>query len=110
MSDGLDTEFDEGLSEEFDEGLDQEDADIHDIDVLDLSDEFKGQVDEMLDNLSLSELKELRNELTDTEDEIAEPLRDYSYHWDGTPTHNVEWDDESDVDPSVLERKLTRRR
>ena len=32
---------------------------------------------------------------------------DYSYHWDGRPMHNVEWDD-NDENPAVRTKTLHR--
>ena len=53
-----------------------------------------------LDSMSLDELYSLRDELTDSGDSTG----DYSFHWDGTPTHNVEWDDEPGDTTYVLKR------
>ena len=60
-------------------------------------------VDIDLDSMSLDELYALRDELTDTGDTGNAP-NDYSFNWDGTPTHNVEWDDEPGDTTHVLKR------
>ena len=89
-------------------------------DVTDVSSETT-DIDEALDNMSLDELKDLRESLVDTQDtgenyEDVEQLEDLgaqepdcSYHWDGGPTHNVEWDDDVE-DSSVHSLKLTKHR
>lgn len=69
-----------------------------------------------LDNMSLDELKDLRDELTSSklndtagmEDVTNDTSLDYSYHWDGGPTHDTEWDEMEGEDPDVLERVLKR--
>ena len=53
-----------------------------------------------LDSMSLDELYSLRDELTDGGDSS----NDYSFNWDGTPTHNVEWDDEPGDTTYTLKR------
>ena len=53
-----------------------------------------------LDSMSLDELYSLRDELIDSGDSS----NDYSFNWDGTPTHNVEWDDESGDTAYTLKR------
>ena len=60
-------------------------------------------VDIDLDSMSLDELYALRDELTDTGDTGNAP-NDYSFNWDGTPTHNIEWDDEPGDTTHVLKR------
>lgn len=81
-------------------------------DLIDESCEMEDSYD--IDNMSLNELRELRDTLTDDkevedlEDVTAEQEPDYSYHWDGGATHNVEWDDETDVSPEIKERVLKR--
>ena len=100
-------------------------------DVVDLPDDIEcdfteasdstSEVDDMLNDMSLEELYELRDSLTDgdvsddesefpdvsdmmpLEDEVAS---DYSFHWDGGPTHNTDWDE--DPEPTDYTRKLTR--
>lgn len=84
---------------------------------IDTSDE----VDEILDKMSLDELYELRENLTkgdataieydipDISDlkPIEEPeCSDFSFHWDGGPTHNTDLDE--DAEPSPYTKKLTR--
>lgn len=84
---------------------------------IDTSDE----VDEILDTMSLDELYELRENLTKgdataIEDEIPDisdlkPIEepegsDFSFHWDGGPTHNTDLDE--DAEPSPYTKKLTR--
>lgn len=101
------------------------------IDVTDVTDEVEcdvieptdttDAVDDMLNGMSLDELYELRDSLlnsdvSDADDEIPdtsditpidEPKApDYSYHWDGGPTHITEWDE--NTDPTVYTKKLTR--
>lgn len=44
-------------------------------------------------------------QLEDLGDISQEP--DYSYHWEGISTHNVEWDDDEE-DPSIHSLKLTK--
>lgn len=72
------------------------------LDVADASNEVDdaladtSDVDIDLDAMSLDELYALRDELTDAGDTAQSAPNDYSFHWDGTPTHNVEWDDEPD--------------
>ena len=56
-----------------------------------------------LDSMSLDELYSLRDELTDT-GETGDSANDFSFSWDGTPTHNVEWDDEPGDTTYVLKR------
>lgn len=100
-------------------------------DVMDVSDEIEcdvtepadttDEIDDMLDGMSLDELYELRDSLTDsdvsdTEDEIPDtsditPIEeaevpDYSFHWDGGSTHSTEWDEDSE--PTAYTKKLTR--
>ncbi len=88
----------------------------------DVSDEST-DIDEALDNMSLDELRDLQDSLTDTQDitesyEGTEQLEDlgttsqetdYSYRWDGGATHNVEWDNDVE-DPSVYSLKLSKHR
>ena len=79
------------------------------------------EVDEMLDTMSLDELYELRENLTKgdstaIEDDIPDisdlkPIEepegsDFSFHWDGGPTHNTDLDE--DAEPSPYTKKLTR--
>lgn len=79
------------------------------------------KVDEMLDTMSLDELFELRENLTNgdataIEDDIPDvsdlkPIEepessDFSFHWDGGPTHNTDLDE--DTEPSPYTKKLTR--
>ena len=60
-----------------------------------------------IDNMSLDELRDLRDGLTSSGTEgIAETQPDYSFHWDGGPTHNTEWDDIGDEAPVTLEKTL----
>lgn len=57
-----------------------------------------------LDNMSLDDLYALRDELTGSDASDSSP---YSFNWDGTPTHDVEWDNDDngpDVDVKVLKR------
>lgn len=69
-----------------------------------------------IDNMSLDELRDLRDELTiskiddtaEMEDVTADVQPDYGYHWDGGPTHDTEWDGIDGEDPNVLERVLKR--
>ena len=79
------------------------------------------RVDEMLDIMSLNELYELREKLTNgdataIEEDIPDlsdlrPIEepessDFSFHWDGGPTHNIDLDE--DAEPSPYPKKLTR--
>lgn len=78
------------------------------------------KVDEMLDTMSLDELYELRENLTNgdaaIEDDIPdisdlkpieEPeVSDFSFHWDGGPTHNTDLDE--DTEPSPYTKILKR--
>lgn len=100
-------------------------------DVVDVPDEVEcdfsetndsiSEVDDMLNDMSLEELYELRDSLTegdmsDQENEFPDvsdmmPLEDeeasdYSFHWDGGPTHNTDWDE--DPEPTEYTKKLTR--
>lgn len=67
-----------------------------------------------IDNMSLDELRDLRDGLTSSgtegiaeiEDVTAKTQPDYSFHWDGGPTHNTEWDDIGDEAPVTLEKTL----
>ena len=89
-------------------------------DVTELAD-TTDEIDDMLNGMSLDELYELRDSLmdgdvSDIDDEIMdtsdiasidEPdVSDYSFHWDGGPTQNTEWDENSE--PTVYTKKLTR--
>lgn len=60
-------------------------------------------IDMYLDSKSLDELYALRDELTEIEDP-GDVSNDCSFNWDGTPTHNVEWDDETSDTTYVLKR------
>lgn len=100
-------------------------------DFVDVTDDITGdveepidtsdKVDEMLDTMSLDELYELRENLTkgdatDIEDNIPDisdlkPIdepesSDFSFHWDGGPTHNTDLDE--DAEPLPYTKKLTR--
>ena len=68
-------------------------------DVVDTSSELEPDIDSM----SLDELYALRDELMNSDASDSSP---YSFNWDGTPTHNVEWDDEED--PDVAAKVLKR--
>ena len=76
-------------------------------DVVDTSNDFGESLTDIsdgmdidLDSMSLDELYSLRDELTDNGDSSS----DYSFNWDGTPTHNVEWDDEPGDTTYTLKR------
>ena len=76
------------------------------VDVTDDAGDALTDVPEMdvdLDSMSLDDLYALRDELTDTGDNGDTP-NDYSFHWDGSPTHNVEWDDEPENPVRILKR------
>lgn len=99
----------------------EEFSDIEDSDVLDSVD-VSSEIDDVLDDMTLDELRDLRDALTEDQQDISDDYEeiekledlgiqneeDYSYHWDGEPTHNVEWDD-NDENPAVLEKTLRRR-
>lgn len=68
-------------------------------------------VDEMLDTMSLDELYELRDSLTNGDIPDISDLKpidepDFTFHWDGGPTHNTDLDE--DTEPSPYTKKLTR--
>lgn len=106
-------------------------SELENSDVVDLPDDIEcdfseasdsvSEVDNMLNDMSLEELYELRDSLTegdisDAESEFPDvsdmvPLEEgetsnYSYHWDGGPTHNTDWDE--DPEPTQYTKKLTR--
>lgn len=99
----------------------EEFGEIEDSDVLDSVD-VSSEIDDVLDGMTLDELRDLRDALTEDQQDISDDYEeiekledlgtqneeDYSYHWDGEPTHNVEWDD-NDENPAVLEKTLRRR-
>lgn len=99
----------------------EEFSEIEDSDVLDSVD-VSSEIDDVLDGMTLDELRDLRDALTEDQQDISDDYEeiekledlgtqneeDYSYHWDGEPTHNVEWDD-NDENPAVLEKTLRRR-
>lgn len=99
----------------------EEFGEIEDSDVLDTVD-VSSEIDDVLDSMTLDELRDLRDALTEDQQDISDDYEeiekledlgtqneeDYSYHWDGDPTHNVEWDD-NDENPAVLEKTLRRR-
>lgn len=69
------------------------------------------QVDKMLDTMSLDELHKLREDLTNSNIPDISDLRpidepDFTFHWDGGPTHNTDLDE--DTEPSPHTKKLTR--
>ena len=102
--------------------------------------DMKDDIDQFLDNMSLAELHELRDNLVhsdvnedniklsylqplDEMDDVASPKpesadissapidnepksSDFSFFWDGGPTHDTDLDENSD--PSPYTRKLTR--
>lgn len=68
-------------------------------------------VDEMLKTMSLDELYELRDNLTNSDIPDISDLKpideqDFAFHWDGGPTHNTDLDE--DTEPSPYTKKLTR--
>ena len=90
-----------------------------------LASDSTSEVADMLSDMSLEELYELRDSLTEGDISDAEsdadnefpdvsdmmPLEeedtsDYSFHWDGGPTHNTDWDE--DPEPTEYTKKLTR--
>lgn len=102
-------------------------------DIVDVTDDITADIeeptdnsdkaDEMLDAMSLNELYELREKLTNgdattivIEEDIPDlsdlrPIEepessDFSFHWDGGPTHNIDLDE--DAEPSSYTKKLTR--
>lgn len=89
--------------------------------INDIAEDGNDDIDEYLDSLSLDELRDLRAGLTDGQDigedylntddlqELSEENNDvdYSFHWDGNPTHNVEWDD-NDEEPTPYTKVLKR--
>ncbi len=87
--------------------MDEFGGDISDaVDVTDDTGDALTDTPEMdidLDSMSLDELYALRDELTDTGD-AGDSANDYSFNWDGTPTHNVEWDDEPGDTTHILKR------
>ena len=99
----------------------EEFGEIEDSDVLDTVD-VSSEIDDVLDSMTLDELRDLRDALTEDQQDISDDYEeiekledlgtqneeDYSYHWAGDPTHNVEWDD-NDENPAVLEKTLRRR-
>lgn len=62
--------------------------------IEDIAESENDDIDEILDSLSLDELRDLRADLTEENNDV-----DYSFHWDGSPTHNVEWDENNDDPP-----------
>lgn len=56
----------------------------------------------------LEESGELNDVTPLEEPELQDTKPDYSFHWDGTPTHDVTLDDPED--PAVYVKKLTRHR
>ena len=74
--------------------LDIERAEIEDVESLpeDIIDEQSVDINESLEDVS------------GDVDEI--PTSNYTFKWDGTPTHCIEWDE--DVEPSPKVKKLTR--
>ena len=80
------------------------------------SDDLEEKVEDIdIDNMSLDELRELRDTLTEETSDVETEMpditaeeNDYSYHWDGGPTHNTEWDDVGDEIPNVKEKVLKR--
>ena len=90
-------------------------------DFVDVTDDITGdvvepidasdKVDEMLNTMSLDELYELRDNLTTSDIPDISDLKpidepDFTFHWDGGPTHNTALDE--DVEPSPYTKKLTR--
>lgn len=90
-------------------------------DFIDVTDDITGdvvepidasdKVDEMLNTMSLDELYELRDNLTTSDIPDISDLKpidepDFTFHWDGGPTHNTDLDE--DVEPSPYTKKLTR--
>lgn len=79
------------------------------------------EIDEILDAMSLDELLDLRDKLTDdsssdfsksipdisdlTPIDDPEPS-DFSFHWDGGPTHDTDLDEYTEPSPTI--KKLTR--
>ena len=61
------------------------------------------EVDADWDSKFPNELYALRGELEETGD-IRDAPNDCRFNWDGTPTHNVEWDDETSDTTYVLKR------
>ena len=74
------------------------------VDAVDTTDDITDDIDTSselepdIDSMSLDELYALRDELLNNDASDSSP---YSFNWDGTPTHNVEWDDEEDPDVAV---------
>lgn len=94
-------------------------------DMMPLEDELTSdstnEVDAMLNNMSLEELYALRDFLTEGDASDAEgefpdvsdmmPLEDkvtsdYSFHWDTSPKHNTDWDE--DLEPTDYADRKTR--
>ena len=86
-----------------------------------LTSDSTNEVDAMLNNMSLEELYALRDFLTEGEASDAEgefpdvsdmmPLEDkvtsdYSFHWDTSPKHNTDWDE--DLEPTDYADRKTR--
>lgn len=93
------------------------DLDIEDEELSDISVEERDyDLGYDIDNMSIDELRDLRDKLTSSEiddtvemeDVTVDIQPDYSYHWDGDPTHDTEWDEIDGEDPNVLERVLKR--
>lgn len=105
---------------EFDTDEMIDEADNIGSDVDEPSDTADG-IDEMLDSMTLDQLYELRDSLTEPDisdggenpPDVSdlEPIEetespDYSFHWDGGPTHDTDLDE--DEEPSPYIRKLIR--
>lgn len=111
------TDYQSDMEEISDVTMEDTDLVMEEENLSDISgEEGDGDMGYDLDNMSLDELKDLRDELTsselddtaDMEDVTADVPPDYSYHWDGGPTHDTEWDEIEGEDPDVLERVLKR--
>lgn len=97
--------FSEFDAEDFVDVTDNITGDV--VEPIDASD----KVDEMLNTMSLDELYELRDNLTTSDIPDISDLKpidepDFTFHWDGGPTHNTDLDE--DVEPSPYTKKLTR--
>lgn len=95
-------------------------ADMNDVDIEIGEEPSKidnsGDIDEVLDSLSIEELHDLRDGITNgdlSDVDISslkpldeEPVQNYEFHWDGGPTHNTDLDEEAPPEPYT--KKLTR--
>lgn len=90
--------------------------DFSEEDIQDLKEEY--DIEDTLENLSLDELHELKDQLMEAQEAgklfVSDDLKEipddiskcsesekFSFSWDGGPTHETEWDDDSDHRPPI---------